>query len=420
MPYRFVHAADIHLDSPLRSLALRDPALGEMIGGATRQAFLSIVDLCLAERVDALILAGDLYDGEQTSMKTARFLGDQLKRLQDGGVRSFIIRGNHDALSKITRELSLPDGAKVFGGRADAVIAEGRDCGLDVVIHGISFAQPHAPDSLLPRYRAPTEGAINIGLMHTSLDGSPSHNPYAPCAARDLQGSGFSYWALGHLHGRAVSSGRCTLVMPGMPQGRDVGESGPKSVSLVTIGDDRSVRVEERFTSVAQFERVPVSLEGTTEWQEVIDRVARALERCRERTLSDHLVARVVLTGGTPLAWRVRRDADLLRLEAERKAAAIGRTWIDKLEIHVAPPAATGGGAFAELRRLMLHDVRPSASYGAAMTGILEELRSHLPPECRHIVGDDEASFAATLGRLAEEGSDTVLARLQSRVEGDG
>ena len=107
--FRFVHAADIHLDSPLRSFALRDEELAELIGGAMRQAFVRIIDLCLDEQVDALLLAGDLYDGDQTSMKTARFLAEQLRRLDGAGIRTFIVRGNHDALSGITKELVLPD-----------------------------------------------------------------------------------------------------------------------------------------------------------------------------------------------------------------------------------------------------------------------------------------------------------------------
>src|ERR1700733_13775917 len=121
MPFRFVHAADIHLDSPLKSLALRDPELAELIGNATRRAFAGIIDLCLAEQVDALLLAGDLYDGDQTSMKTARFLAEQLRRLHAAGIRVFVIRGNHDALSKITHELVFPDSVKIFGGRPEAV-----------------------------------------------------------------------------------------------------------------------------------------------------------------------------------------------------------------------------------------------------------------------------------------------------------
>ena len=145
MAFRFVHTADIHLDSPLRTLALREPALAEMIGGATRKAFAAVIELSLAEQVDALLIAGDLYDGEQTSMKTARFLADQLRRLHEAGIQTFIIRGNHDAESRITRELTLPESVKVFGGRAESVtLTRG---GLDVVVHGVSFAQKHAPES---------------------------------------------------------------------------------------------------------------------------------------------------------------------------------------------------------------------------------------------------------------------------------
>ncbi len=121
MAFRFVHTADVHLDSPLRTLALREPALAELIGGATRRAFVAIVELCLAEKVDALMIAGDLYDGEQTSMKTARFLADQLRRLHEAEIPTFVIRGNHDAESRITRELTLPD--SVSRGRLRRVAA---------------------------------------------------------------------------------------------------------------------------------------------------------------------------------------------------------------------------------------------------------------------------------------------------------
>ena len=222
--YRFVHAADIHLDSPLRSLALRNPGLAELIGNATRHAFIRIVDLCLEEQVDALLLAGDLYDGEQTSMKTARFLAEQLRRLDAAGIKVFIIRGNHDALSKITKELVLPENVHLFGGRADAVDIP-RDRGeRSIAIHGLSFTKPQAPESLLAKYRPPVAGAINIGLMHTSLDGSPPHDVYAPCSTAELLASGFRYWALGHIHKRSTAEGPCTVVMPGIPQGRDVGQ----------------------------------------------------------------------------------------------------------------------------------------------------------------------------------------------------
>src|SRR5271157_5418906 len=144
MAFRFVHTADVHLDSPLSTLALRDPMLADLIGGATRKAFVAVIDLCLSEQVDALLLSGDLYDGEQTSMKTARFLADQIRKLHEAKIKVFIIRGNHDALSRITKELTFPeDSVTVFGGRAAAIPVERERGALPVVIHGISFAHPH-------------------------------------------------------------------------------------------------------------------------------------------------------------------------------------------------------------------------------------------------------------------------------------
>lgn len=205
MPFRFVHTADIHLDSPLRSLAMRNGDLAELVGDASRQAFVSIVDLCLAERVDALVIAGDLYDGDQTSMKTARFLASQMTRLHQAGISVFKIRGNHDALSRISKQLVFPDTVTIFGGRSQSVLQTAG--GLDVMVHGVSFASPKAPDSLLPKYSAPREGAVNVGIMHTSLAGSPGHDVYAPCNATDLHAHGFDYWALGHIHGRMEGAG---------------------------------------------------------------------------------------------------------------------------------------------------------------------------------------------------------------------
>ena len=420
MPFRFVHAADVHLDSPLRSLALRDPSLAELIGNATRRAFVGIVDLCLDEQVDALLLSGDLYDGEQTSMKTARFLADQLRRLHEAQIKVFVIRGNHDALSRITKELTLPDSVAIFGGRANAVPMARERGAIPIAIHGISFAQPHAPDSLLPRFRPPVEGAVNIGLLHTSLDGSPGHDPYAPCGLADLQAAGFRYWALGHIHKRMTAEGAATVVMAGMPQGRDINESGPKSVTLATVTDDGSILLEERLTSVAQFERATVELGGIEDWRDMVRALGQALGQVRDRVTSEHLVARLHLTGTTPLAWRLRQDADLLRTEAEHQAAALGKSWIDKIEVDCRLPGTiqdsaqpSGAGPFEELRRLM-GDLTQDDAFRAEIAAIGEELRTQLPAECRSLLGTDADTFATTLAAAARDGIDDVLARLRA------
>ena len=419
MAFRFVHAADLHLDSPLRSLALRDPDLADLVGNATRRAFVSIVRLCLDEQVDALLLSGDLYDGEQNSMKTARFLADQIDLLHQAGVQVFIIRGNHDALSKITKELAFPESVKIFSGQAASIPIERERGAQAVVIHGISFAQPHAPESLLAKFKPPVEGAVNIGLLHTSLGGAPGHDPYAPCDEADLHRMGFRYWALGHLHGRSAVEGEATIVMPGMPQGRDIGEAGAKSVTLTTVHADGSITLEERHTSVAQFERIEVDLAAVEDWRDLASAVGTALGRTRDAVVSEHLVARVRLTGTTPLAWRLRRDMDLLRTEIVRQAEGIGRTWIDKIEVECQPQQVTSVVAAAdpseELRRLM-DEVAEDDAYRAEIAAIADDLRGQLPPECRSIVGNTPEAFSKIVADAARDGIDEVLARLKVGV----
>lgn len=414
MPFRFIHTADLHLDSPLRSLALRNSGLAELIGDATRQALVTIVNLCIDEQVDAFVIAGDLYDGDQTSMKTARFLAGQMQRLDEAGISTFIIRGNHDALSRITQELILPDSVTIFGGRSHAVDVTCGDLALSV--HGLSFAKPHAPESLLGKYGKPTPDAVNIGIMHTSLAGAPGHDPYAPCKAADLHGWGFDYWALGHVHTRTQHEGAGTVIMPGMPQGRDINEGGEKTVTLVTVNDDRSISLEERPTSIAQFERVSIDLSSAETWREVSELIEKGLGTTRDQTRSEHLVGRLRLFGATPLSWQLRRDRDLLLAEIEQRAEGLGKTWIDKMELATSAPVNAAPNAspdpVIELGELMRNDIIQQHGVREAISDLVKELRDDLPPEARGFSGDNEAAFEALIDQLLAEGSEEMLARL--------
>lgn len=406
MAFSFVHTADIHLDSPLKSLALRNPDLAEMVAGATRRTLSRIIDLCLAEQVQALLIAGDLYDGAQTSMKTAGFLARELARLDAAGIECFIIRGNHDAASRITRELLLPGSVHVFAGRAG--VEEREWNGQPVAIHGISFAKPHAPDSLLDRFGAPRAGAFNIGMLHTSLGGSPGHDPYAPCSLAELQASGFDYWALGHIHKRAKYEGQTTVVMPGIPQGRDMGEEGEKSVTLVRVDGDQ-VTTEARALAVARFDRLEVPCDGLTDWADLVRRLKSAL-RAVDPGDMQHIL-RPVLTGVTPLTWRAGRDHDLLLAEAQSEAEGLDGLWIDKLVLELrAEGDAAPAGPVGELMEMITatplppEDDRVQAEY--------EALRKHLPKELRDLFGADEAATNATLSREMQIGARALLARL--------
>lgn len=417
--FRFVHAADLHLDSPLRSLALRDPELAALIGAATRRALTKIVDLCLHEKVDALLLAGDLYDGEQTSMKTALFLAAQLHRLSEAGVKTFVIRGNHDAASRITRELVFPEGVKLFGGRGERVEIFRGPGVAPVAIHGVSFNQPQAPESLLSKFKPPLSGAINIGMLHTSLGGAAGHDPYAPCSVAQLQDTGFRYWALGHIHKRMTIEGPTTIVMPGNPQGRDINESGPRSVTLTTIAEDGAVTLEERIVAVAQFERVAVDLTGVADWRAASEKLGAALAQARAGTSIDHIVLRPKIFGATPLAWKIRRDLDLLTAEARARAAMAPGCWIESLEADChAPKAATGSDPREELRRLIEQEVLPSPAFAEDFARAFEALRAKFPKFARDALGADEQTAAALRENLAQQGAQDVLARFYAGASG--
>jgi exonuclease SbcD len=420
MPFRMVHIADLHLDSPLRSMALRDPALAELIGASARRALSATVDLCLSRNADALLIAGDLYDGGQTSMKTAGFLAAELHRVAEAGVRVFIIRGNHDAASRITRELTMPDGVHVFKAKPGTVTLPGAADGRDVAIHGISFKDPHAPESLLPRYPAPIAGAINIGMMHTSLGGAEGHDLYAPVSLGDLIAHGYDYWALGHIHKRQVHSARPAVVMPGIPQGRDMGEVGAGAATLAEIDADGTVRLTAHRVAEVEMIRLDADMSGAEDWDAAGAAMEAALRAARDGSDTPHLVTRLRLTGAGAMTWALRRDPDRAAEEARGRAARLDGTWLEKLEIDCTAPVSAGGGgpidAFADL---ISGDIAHAADFRADAREMARDLLTRLPKDLRdRMLGADQAAEDAALDALISDGALSIVARLRAGREG--
>lgn len=415
MSFRFIHTADLHLDAPLKAIALRDPALAHEVGTATRQAFTRIVDLCISEEADFLVIAGDLWDGKHSSTKTPRFLKQQLLRLRDAQIPVYIIRGNHDAMSTRTGELDLPENTHLFGDTASSVSAAFN--GHRVAIHGLSFANAHAPTSLLPAYPPPQAGVFNLGIMHSSLGGSEGHDSYAPCSVTDLDGAGYDYWALGHIHKRAVYEGRATIVMPGNPQGRDIGESGDRSVTMVDVADDNSLSLTPLSVASLRFDHHPLDIGGISAWGDLLSRIEDALADAANAPRAEaHLVLRLRLTGATPLAYRIARDHDRLTDEARSFARHYG-IWLDKLESSATPPQDDQRAA--ELPPELVHlvaDILPDdPALMLQLTEMAEKFQSLLPDTLREeLFGNSRATLEATCRDLMREGMPALIDRLTS------
>lgn len=405
---KILHTADVHLDSPLKSLALRDETLQARVQAATRMALSRIVDAALEHEVAALLISGDLYDGAERSAKTAAFLSGQMARLQSAEIPVFYIKGNHDAENPITGEVALPSNVHVFGARAGKVqIGE-----FPVWVHGVSFNGKHAPESLLPKFAAPVPDAVNIAMLHTSLAGAAEHDPYAPCSLAELGQMGFDYWALGHVHKRQVHSESPWVVMPGIPQGRDIGEPGPQSATLIHI-EDRKLSVETIPTSVVEFNTLTVDCSLCGNDDDLRARCRQALTESAGQLTSDTAILRVTLTGATARHWQIRRDAETWTQTIQDIALETGRLWVEKVALDITPESdAPDTSATGELQKLMAQ-IAQEDGFAATLQAEVDAMLNDLPPAVRPVFAPDADAAKALAQELTQSGSADILARMK-------
>ena len=309
---KILHCADLHIDSPLTGLSKYEGFPAEELRGATRQAVQNLVDYACdpKNQIDVVTVGGDVFDGTWESADTGLWWNLQLGRLAESGCEVFVVHGNHDADSRITDRISPPPGVHVFGSDAPASI-EATNC--DLVVHGQSYAHAATLTDLGSAYPTAKPGVVNMGLLHTSLDGRPGHEPYSPCNPSNLALKGYELWGLGHIHMRddQIQFAGSRFIFPGNTQGRSVRETGPKGASVITFAEDRSI---------SSVEFVPFDVVRWTvariDIGELEDRSAirSAVQQHVLEVASDgHTVAvRVELVGSGPLHSELAESTDKL------------------------------------------------------------------------------------------------------------
>lgn len=304
----FLHAADLHLDSPLRGLHARDAEVGAQVRNATRQAFRALVDRAISDQVRFVVLAGDLFDDTHQSVDTALFLNSELKRLVDRAVGVFLLRGNHDHLARPSAVL-LPKGVFQFGS-AEATTETRPDLG--VALHGQSFGEQRIDIDLTDGYPIPVPGLLNIGVLHTALEGrSGVHQRYAPTSAGKLGTRGYDYWALGHVHTRDVfREGQTHIAYPGNVQGRHINEAGPKGALLVDWEGTTITAVRPFETAVLRWQEVVVDVVAAEGQDDQLRYVAEAVaDATREARGAGRIAAvRVRIRGAGAAIGQLSRD----------------------------------------------------------------------------------------------------------------
>jgi DNA repair exonuclease SbcCD nuclease subunit len=414
--FSFLHAADIHLDSPLRGLEQYESAPVQAVRGATRRALANLVELAVRERVAFVVIAGDVYDGDWRDHNTGLFFCNQMHRLRDEGIRVFLIRGNHDAASRLTKSLRLPDNVHEFPvDRPERVVLDD----FEVALHGQGFATAAVEADLSEHYLPAVPGRFNIGLLHTCATGREGHDRYAPCTVEGLRTRGYHYWALGHIHKRETLHRDPPIVFPGNIQGRHARETGVKGCALVTVDNAFGVSIDDRCLDVVRWEGLAVDATGAPDGEEVLSRFADAmragLDACGDRVLS----LRVELTGRCPAHAAIAGATEQWVAELRRQAAESsgGRAWVEKVHLRTRPPAAPDpaltDGALGDLLGLVAEyrDDPPALSRLAREE--LADLKRKLP---RELLGtpdgldlDDEARLRSL---LEDEVEPLLLARL--------
>ncbi|HQP88033.1 MAG TPA: DNA repair exonuclease [Thermoanaerobaculia bacterium] len=413
--FRFLHAADIHLDSPLVGLDRYESAPVDAARGATRRAFENLVRLAIEEEVAFVVLAGDLYDGDWKDYRTGLFFVDQTARLREAGIQVFVVAGNHDAASQLTKNLRPPDNVHFFSTKKpETRLVEA----FDVAIHGQGFSSRAVTEDLAAGYPIAEPGLFHIGMLHTSLEGREGHVTYAPTSARVLAQKGYQYWALGHVHKREVVAKDPWIVFPGNLQGRHAREVGAKGCSLVTVEHGAVVGVEERSVDVFRWAVCRVDVDGLATTVDVLDHISRALTAEGDHADGRAVATRVELTGSAACYEEISANPDHWVQEIRALATGVSSAdvWVEKVRLAMSRPIDLAALAAREdaigsfLRELAA--VADSPEEIAALREALGEIRSVLPADL--LSGDDAVDPHAPelLTRLVAEARDLLLARI--------
>ncbi|MDI9846797.1 DNA repair exonuclease [Rhodoblastus sp. 17X3] len=338
MRFTFLHAADLHLGSPFKGLSLRDENLAARLAGASREAFTDLIDRALEENVAFAIFAGDIFDGDWRDASIALFFNRQIARLAKAGIPIFLLKGNHDADSVVTRSLALPDLAQQFPTRRPGSF-ELPD--LRVALHGRGFSDRAESENLARAYPAPRPGWFNIGVLHSSLDGRPGHAAYAPCTLDDLRAKNYDYWALGHVHAHEIVSQDPWVVFPGNLQGRSIRETGPKGAVLVDVEDGRAASPRRLIVDRARFAEIALDAAAHDDAASLL-RAVEASARAEVEQADGRLLAlRIRIAGASTLHGQLGADPARWRDEIEAAAQrAHEDIALERFILETAPPPA--------------------------------------------------------------------------------
>ena len=417
-----VHAADIHLDSPLVGLEAYEGCPREALRGATRRAFESMVRVAIDEQASLVLIAGDLYDGSWKDYATGLFFVREMRRLREAGIPVVVLRGNHDAESEITRHLRMPD--NVFELPTTAAGSQLFDK-LGVAVHGRGFFTREVREDLTKSYPPPLAGFFNIGLLHTALEGRWGHETYAPTTPAVLSDRGYDYWALGHIHRREVVSKNPYIVYPGNLQGRHVRETGSKGCALITVEGGRVTALEHRALDVVRWADIEVVAGEDDARAEVIDKLRDALEKAAADGEGRLLASRLTVRGATRAHGEIASAMEAFVNDARAAAIDVGgdELWLGDVRIETRLPIDRAALSASQDPVALILRAASELSRDPARAGellaCLDDLKEKLPEELQNDPAFAFLHDPKELHSVLEHTEELLLGRLLGSASGD-
>ncbi len=338
--FKFVHAADLHLDSPFRGITAESETVAETLRSATFDAYDALITLCIERRADFLVIAGDVYDGADRSLRAQLRFRDGLAKLAEHGIRAFVVHGNHDPLDGWASAIDWPSGVHIFNGDELETIDVQQDGRVVASVSGISYRNRRENRKLVRHFEARHHGPFQIGLLHCNCGGNAAHEDYVPCQPGDLVQIGLDYWALGHVHTRGVLNENPHIVYPGNTQGRNIRETGERGCYLVTVEDGGAVDLEFCPLQAVQWLADSVSIDALDTIDSLDRALMEAVEGLRERGGGCPVVCRIALTGRGGLYHELVRDDGLTELLNRARESGLADTpfvWVQEFEMAARP-----------------------------------------------------------------------------------
>ncbi|MDX1929086.1 MAG: DNA repair exonuclease [Pirellulaceae bacterium] len=417
---RFLHAADVHLDSPLCSLRSLDEATATQLHRASRRSIETIVQTAITQKVAAVVFAGDLFDGPVKDAGAGLWVESQLKRLVREKIAVVLIRGNHDAVSNAQRVIHWSDGIYELSSDAPQTVLldEAR-----LAIHGQSFGARAESTDLAAAYPSAVMGYFNIGLLHTSLSGSSQHDSYAPTSIGLLESKGYQYWALGHIHQRTEHSlsDKCWIGYSGNTQGRHVRECGAKGCYVVHVEDNHIEKMEFVPTDSLRWQLVSIDLQNAQRLSDIEDLVEDALSPWISSTRDDGvaLAVRLHLEGSTSLHAELTQPATFERLSdaLALRIHELGDVWLESVKVRTHPAKMTNNADLdvpLKYLALIADEVREDKKLQKEMWKELDELLKKARVELTEVdwplLNDSERD--AELMKMLSQAEDLLVSRL--------